>query len=122
MSKSSELDKKVKRYILDNIENVDCPQKEMNDQEKIKFLFDTFNSEYGHEIKRLGIQAALEQYFQCLPSCIHIAFYNSDILALAKKWDYLPENPTESQENKILANYWRLMAAKTCQLFRKKWK
>lgn len=117
MSKSSDLDKTVKKYILDCIENTDYPEKTMNNQEKIDFLKKTFISEYGHEINRIGIKGALENYFQGLPSCFHIAFYNSDILELAKKWGYLDENPSEKQENKILANYWRLLAAKTIQLF-----
>ena len=45
-----------------------------------------------------------------------IAFYNSDILQLAKDWGSIPHDATEKQEYKILDNYWRFMAAKILQL------
>ena len=119
MSKSSELDKVVKLYIISCITsegyNVVEP---VTNQEKIDFLRSTFNNEYGFNIARMGEQNALKEWFQGLPSSISVAFYNTDILDLAFKWGSISSTVTESQEQKILDNYFNLLAAKTCQLFK----
>ena len=119
ISKSGELDRVVKRYIIDQIDGSGYDKTLTTDKEKVKFLKDTFYAEYSHEIVRRGELKALAEYFSGLPSCCNIAFTNFDILQLAKKWGSLPENPTERQEIKILDNWWNLLANKTLQLFRK---
>ncbi len=118
MSKSSELDKVVKLYLISCItsEGYDVIEPVTN-QEKIDFLRNTFNSEYGFNIARMGEQNALKEWFQGLPSSISVAFYNTDILDLAFKWGSISSTVTESQEQKILDNYFNLLAAKTVQLF-----
>jgi len=117
MSKSSELDQKVKRYIIDCIDGSGYDVELKTTAEKIDFLRDCFEREYGHEIKRQGQQKALAEYFAGLPSCCTVAFYNTDILALAVEWGSLPENATEKQEDKILENWFSFIAAKTVQMF-----
>jgi len=119
MSKSSELDQTVKRYIIDGIawDGYDGLPEPKDIGEKIQFLKDCFNSEYGWAIPRMGEQKAIHEWLQGLPSAVHIAFYNSDILKLAILWGSLPENATEKQEDKILDNYWNFMANKIGQLF-----
>ena len=118
MSKASELDQKVKRYILDNIDS-DCYREEpvTTTAEKIAFLHETFMAEYGWAVDRYGRNGALREWLQGLPSAVHIAFYNGDILDLAKTWGRLRDDATEREEQKILDNYWNLLAAKICQLF-----
>lgn len=117
MSKSSELDKVVKRYIIDQIDASNYDDDPETIDEKIKFLHDTFLAEYGWCVDRIGPQDALREYYMGLPSSCHIAFYNHEILRLAREWGSLPEDSTGKQEDKILDNYWNFMAAKTCQLF-----
>lgn len=118
MSKASELDQKVKRYILDNIDS-DCYREEpaTTTAEKIAFLHEIFMAEYGWAVERYGRSRALKEWLQGLPSAVHIAFYNGDILDLAKEWGSLPEDASEAKEQAILENYWRLLAAKIGQLF-----
>ena len=84
--------------------------------DKIQFLKETFEIEYGHAINNLGYTGALEQWFMGLPSVCTVAFYNSDILEIAREWGSLPENATERQEQKILDNWFNLIACKTRQL------
>lgn len=117
MSKSSELDKVVKRYIISQIDADGYDDNPETVDEKIKFLHNIFLAEYGWCVDRIGPQDALREWFMGLPSSCHIEFMNHNILQLAIRWGSLPENATEKQENKILDNYWNFMAAKTCQLF-----
>lgn len=120
MSKSSELDKLAKAYIVDRIDatGYDVPKLE-TDAERIQFLYDTFMREYGWEVRRIGTVKALAEYLKGLPSCCTIAFYHSDILALAREWGSLLPDATERQEQAILDNWWNFAANKTAQLFRK---
>ena len=118
MSKSSDLNKVVKRYILDSIENCDSDIA-MSDSDKLHFLQERFNSEYGHEIERHGQQQALINYIMGLPSHFNIEYRYEAILELAIKWSSIPEDATERQEQKILDNWLNLISAKTLQLFRK---
>ena len=119
MSKSSELDRTAKRYILDCIDNSGYSETPLNtDKEKINFLLECFKSEYSWAINRYGEPKALVEWLQGLPSSISIVFYNCDILKLATDWGSLPANATEKQQDKILENYWNFMANKISQLFR----
>ena len=117
MSKSSELDQTVKRYLIDCIDATGHDQQPETTKEKISFLHKCFQNEAGYNITRIGYQKAVAEWLSGLPSSCTIAFYNSDILNLAVKWGSIPKNATEKQQDKILENYWNFMAAKLCQLF-----
>lgn len=119
MSKSSDLDKTVKRYIIDHIDASGYDQDPQTDAEKVKFLMATFRLEYGWRAVQVGELRALTEWFQGLPSACNTAFYNSDILTLAVKWGSLPADYTDRQAEKILGNWWNLLANKTIQLSRK---
>ncbi|AWY02851.1 hypothetical protein [Alteromonas phage JH01] len=106
-SKSAQLDLDVKHYILECVEGDSVDQ-------KIAYIADRFTSEYGFQIERVGRQKAMTEWLQGL--ALNIAFMNCEILQLAHKWGSLPADATEKQEDKILNNYWNLMAAKTLQL------
>jgi hypothetical protein len=103
MSKSSELDKAVKLYLLECIEG------------DIETTKDRFTSEYGWRIDRIGKIRSIAEWLQGL--ALNIAFYNHDIIELAKAWGSIPEDATEKQKQKILDNYWIFMANKLHQLF-----
>jgi hypothetical protein len=119
MSRASDLDKVAKAYLISCIDasGYDGPEP-TTDAEKVRFLYDTFVSEYGWNLQRLGLVKALAEYFSGLPSCCTIAFYNDDIVALARKWGSLPAGATERQERAILDNWFNFAANKTAQLFR----
>lgn len=118
MSKSSILDQNVKQYILDRIDNSGYSDTPLaTNAERIAFLSDTFQSEYGWQIKRMSQVAALREWFQGLPSSCNIVFTNHDILALAVKWGSISADASEKQRDVILENYFNLMANKTAQLF-----
>ena len=113
MSKASELDRKVKLYIL---ECVSSEAETRNVVDIIEYIGDRFHSEMGWSINRIGEHATMVSWLQGL--ALDIAYMNGDIINLAIEWGSLPENATEGEQGKILDNYWRLMAAKTLQLVR----
>jgi len=120
MSKSSELDKVVKQYILDHIDNSGYSDQELTaDIKKVQFLKDTFYAEYGWHVDQNGEQQALADWFAGLPTACNIEWRNHAILELAYKWGSLPENAKPWQENKILENWFSFIGNKTGQLFRK---
>lgn len=87
------------------------------EEDKAKFLYGRFMSEYGWRVKQAGEQKALIDWLQGL--ALNIAFYNHDILRLAKEWGSLPDNATERDEDKILDNYWSYMAMQIIKLWNK---
>jgi hypothetical protein len=102
----SERNKMIYDYIIDAIDPSDYDAKAETDAEKIKFIWKTFNSKYGHEIKRYGQQKAFENWLQGLPSSFNVAYEYVDIIAIGKKWGYLPENATEKQEDNFTSKWW----------------
>lgn len=74
-----------------------------------------FTNEYHWRVDQVGQIKALTDWLQGL--AINIAFYNDEILHLARSWGSLPANATERQEDKILDNYWNFMANNLNQLF-----
>ena len=115
-SKYSQL---AQQLILQNIDSSDYNVSIKTDLDKIKFLKKTFLDEYGWAVSRMGLQNAVESWLRGLPSSLSLPFYNDEIIEIAKQWGSLPINATEKQEDKILNNYWKLMAANVVKLFKK---
>jgi hypothetical protein len=107
------------KEILERINPDGYDVKPNTPKEKLQWLKDTFKSEYGFAISRMGESKALSEWLAGIPSAINLPFYNNEILEFAKKGGSLPANPTESQEDKILANYWDFMANQIQQAWRK---
>jgi hypothetical protein len=109
----------VNMYILNAIDSDSYDIKTTTAKEKLQFLADTFKSEYGFNIKRIGYQRAMAEWISGLPSSFNIDFENWKIIELAKEWGSLPKNPTERQEDKIIDNFFNFIAAKTIMLMRR---
>lgn len=122
--KTATLNSYVFPYILNAIdaEGYDLEKLPETDKEKLQFLADTFKNEYCNEwnLKQYGsYQEVMRQWIMGLPSSFNIDFENYRIIELAKEWHSIAANATEREENKILNNWFNLIAAKTFQLFRK---
>lgn len=119
------LSKKYEQYLINCIDGEDygLPSDALITTEgKLRFLYQTFISEYGYEnnLKRYGsLQNCFKEWLQGLPSCLNIEWENYKILQLAKNMGSIPLDATEKQEDKILENYWNYMAQKAFVLFRK---
>ena len=104
----TEYKKNYKNYILSTIEE-DGEGKPLNtEQEKIKYLFNRFNSEYGFMIERVGKQKALAEWLSGL--ALDLEYCYSDIIKLAIKMGSIDENPSEKMQSKVCEKYWDFMA------------
>ena len=103
-----EYKKNYKKYILNTIEK-DVNDNPLNtDQEKIKYIFDRFNSEYGFMIDRVGEQKAMAEWLSGL--ALDIEYYYDDIVKLAIKMGSIDENPSAKLISKIEQDYFDFMA------------
>jgi hypothetical protein len=108
-------------YILNSIDGEGYGVQLETDKQKIDFVYDTFKSEYAHNIAYFNHNEplAFADYLAGLPSCINIEFRHYYILEMAKQWGSIPENATEKQEEKILSNWFHYVANNFFQLHRK---
>ena len=104
----TEYRKNYKKYILNTIEEDGEGKPLKTDQEKIKYLFDRFNSEYGFMIERVGKQKAIAEWLSGL--ALNIEYYYTDIVKLAVKMGSIDENPSDKLKSKVEQNYWNFMA------------
>ena len=100
--------KNYKKYILECVE-LDNDEKELKtDQEKVKYIFDRFYSEFDWNVKRIGKQKAMTEWLQGL--ALNIEYWNDNIVPLAIKMGSIDENPSEKLQAKVIENYWSFMA------------
>jgi len=104
----TEYKKNYKNYILSTIEEDGEGKPLKTDQEKINYIFNRFNSEYGFMVERVGKQKAMSEWLSGL--ALDLEYYYSDIIKLAIKMGSIDENPSEKLQSKICQNYWDFMA------------
>ena len=104
----TEYKKNYKNYILSTIEEDSEGKPITTEQEKIKYIFDRFYSEYGWNIERVGKQKAMAEWLSGL--ALDIEYYNLSIVELAVKMGSVEENPSDKMQGKIIDNYWNFMA------------
>tara|TARA_R100000234_G_scaffold6375_3_gene4324 strand:+ start:193 stop:582 length:390 start_codon:yes stop_codon:yes gene_type:complete len=100
--------KNYKKYILSCIENDINDEPIKTDEQKIKYIFDRFYSEYGFMINRIGKQKAIAEWLSGL--ALNIAFYYDDIIDLAIEMGSINTNPSDNLRNQVQQNYWYFMA------------
>ena len=100
--------KNYKNYILSTIEEDGEGKPLTTDQEKINYIFDRFNSEYGFMIERVGKQKAMAEWLSGL--ALDLEYYYSNIIKLAIKMGSIDENPSEKMQSKVCEKYWDFMA------------
>jgi len=95
-----------RQYILDCVYSDD---KELTtDQEKINYIFDRFNSEYGWKIERVGKLNAMSEWLSGL--ALPIEYYYDDIVKLAIKLGSINPNPSDKLKHKVEQGYFDFMA------------
>ena len=104
----TEYKKKYKKYILDTVETGLNDEPLKTDEEKIKYIFNRFNSEYGFMIPRVGKQKALSEWLAGL--ALNIEYQYDDIVKLAVKMGSIEENPSDKLQARVQDNYWNFMA------------
>ena len=104
----TEYKKNYKNYILSTIEEDGEGKPLTTDKEKINYIFDRFNSEYGFMVERVGKQKAMSEWLSGL--ALNLEYYNLHIVELAVKMGSVDENPSGKMQRKIIDNYWDFMA------------
>jgi|TARA_B100000085_G_scaffold230338_1_gene216853 hypothetical protein len=98
-----------KNYILDCLDSEDdLIGKNLPRQEKIKYLFNRFNSEYDIDIERKGKHKAMTDWLSGL--ALNIPYYHFDIIELAKEMGSIDENSDDAVEDRVIENYFSFMA------------
>jgi hypothetical protein len=126
--KTTELNFKVRPYIMDAIDSDGYDITCNTDKEKLQFLYNTFISEYWHDYNKKyykgNIQKCFESWLMGLPSCFNIDFENYKVIELAYKWGSIDEwNSTprqiENRKDFLCQNWFNFITVKTFQLFKK---
>ena len=97
-----------KNYILGTIETGLNDEPLTTDEEKIKYIFDRFNSEYGFMVARVGKLKAVSEWLQGL--ALDIEYYYEEIVKLAINLGSIDPNPSKKLIEKVENNYWDFMA------------
>tara|TARA_X000000950_G_scaffold274606_1_gene359905 strand:+ start:560 stop:931 length:372 start_codon:yes stop_codon:yes gene_type:complete len=100
--------KNYKEYILSCIEEDIEGNPITSEADKINYIFDRFNSEYGWRVQQVGKLSAMTDWLQGL--ALNIEYRNYAIIDLAVKLGSLDENPSEKLQEQVCDNYWRFMA------------
>ena len=104
----TEYKKNYKKYILSTVETGLNNEPLKTDEEKIKYIFDRFYSEYDFMIDRVGKHKAMSEWLSGL--ALDIEYYNYKIVKLAKDMGSLDTDSTYKAEQKIINNYFDFMA------------
>ena len=104
----TEYKKNYKNYILSTIEEDEEGKPLTTDQEKINYIFNRFNSEYGFMIERVGKQKAISEWLSGL--ALDLPFYYTEIVDLAVKMGSIDPNPNDKLRERVEQGYWDFMA------------
>ena len=104
----TEYKKNYKNYILSTIEEDGEGKPLTTDKEKINYIFDRFNSEYGFMVERVGKQKAISRWLSGL--ALDLPFYYNEIVDLAVKMGSIDPNPNDKLREKVEQGYWDFMA------------
>lgn len=104
----TEYKKNYKNYILSTIEEDGEGKPLTTDQEKINYIFDRFNSEYGFMVERVGKQKAISEWLSGL--ALDLPFYYNDIVDLAVNMGSIDPNPNDKLRERVEQGYWDFMA------------
>ena len=104
----TEYKKNYKNYILSTIEEDREGKPIKTDDEKIKYIFNRFYSEYGFMIERVGKQKAISEWLSGL--ALDLPFYYNEIVDLAVKMGSIDPNPNDKLRERVEQGYWDFMA------------
>ena len=95
--------KNYKAFILSTIEDGET------DAQKLQYILDRFDSEYGFNVTRMGKQAAMAEWLSGL--ALDLPFYHDEIVQLAVEMGSVDgDSLTDRLRDRITDNYWSFMA------------
>lgn len=104
------IQKQVREYLLSCIDGSGYDVVTETTQKKKDFIKDCFWSEYGFNVKRVGLQKACQDYLMGLPSSCSVEYWNDEIINILKSWGVIKETMKEETQHKKIDEYWNRMA------------
>lgn len=110
--KTSEVNEKIKNYILECTKNEESGTTET---ELIAYLKKRFNSEYGYMVKRIGFVPSLKEWHRGL--ALNVDYMTSDCVNHVFEWlEYTEEEKENADYSALDDKYWHLLALHTSYL------
>jgi hypothetical protein len=121
---TKEFKEKVFNYIIGCVNTNDTELVITSEQHKVYFVLETFKTEYGWYVKKVGKQKAFAEWLAGLPSVLDIDFENHKILEVAMSWntvvvDKMTPKQKEKFEIQVLSQWWNFISMKFWQLCEK---
>jgi hypothetical protein len=96
-------------FILDHIEEDHDGNALVTQNDKIRFLFDRFYSEFNWRVKQAGKRQAMIEWLSGL--ALSLPCYNGEIIDLAIEMGSIDDNPSDKLIDKVVENYFPFMAS-----------
>lgn len=108
----------IKNYLLECIEaDLDINKGEESDRFLWQHVADRVNSEYGHMVKRVGLQNAIREWL--LGLALPTEHTYSEIEKLLRQWGILKDGSSDRAIEKESDQYWTRLAAVIAQEIQK---
>lgn len=105
-------------YIVDAIDATGYDKEPQTIADKLQFLRDIFNTEYGWHVAQVGERKALASWLAGLPSSCNIEWRNHAILELGQRWGELSQTCSKAREDAYLYHWFSNTAARIQNLWR----
>lgn len=119
MSNKQIIQKQVREYLMSVIDGSDYGVVTETEQQKKDFIKETFWSEYGFNVKRVGLQKACQDYLMGLPSSCSVEYWNDEIIKMLKSWGVIKESMREETQHKKVDKYWIRLSSELSKIVRK---
>ena len=97
-----------KNFILKRLDSDGDLKEDASREDRIIYLTNRINAEYGWGIQRYGERKAISQWLQGIP--IDIPVWYDEIVDLAIEMGSIDENPSKAVEQKVIDDYFLFMA------------
>ena len=119
MSNKQIIQKQAREYLMSVVDGSDYDVVTETEQQKKEFIKETFWSEYGDNVKRVGLQKACEDYLKGLPSSCSVEYWNGEIINMLKSWGVIKETMREETQYKKVDEYWIRLSSELSEIVRK---
>ena len=113
------IQKQVSEYLMSVIDGSDYDAVTETEQQKKDFIKETFWSEYGFQVKRIGLQKACQDYLRGLPSSCSVEYWNDEIIKMLKSWGIIKDSMREETQYKKVDEYWERLGYELSKIVKK---
>ena len=104
-------------YLFDCIYSDEFDVDQMNDREKIEYMFEQYEAEHGMNLYKKGYyrneQECIEDWLRGLPTACKIEYFNYNIAQIGKSWGFCK---TERKAAEFVNNWFSVLALRLIQM------